>query len=981
MPTVCSLKRFFFVLSVLMASLSTDLQSQEGLESRFVVDLEKSDNEWKVFLSNALKQANSFARDHKTDFFVEALIDFKAHKRATIIDEVRFSADKPRGAGGDLTLGSEFYFLNQQSGRDSLVFPLGVKSKNSNSDLKNRHFDEFNIQFSGIPGFPVCEPDFKLTSKIPAFREKGSKELHNFSFHKREEYSKDFAIDFENQARMRKDLGYQLRRLINLEPHDAWFFSQEEQIVVFQKRVDKGITDPGYIDILLRKRVTIDHVNILIRDDATNSGDRLIHFYEIPQPESIDSHLMRVRLDLRKAVGDAFGEGKSTKFRVKELFLHVSTTGNLAWKDDLGVVGINFLKVRNSSGDSNVEKLSGRVETIDGDAFRLIAELPVLQSIESLEVRFNALKGSPCAVRFDYASLISIGQEMMPIYADADRAFLSDASQGHRKLRKTGLVSAAEIIFELPMGIRINAASDASPIIKNLGQRLKIDSDTYLYFSAEHDGFADVNLLTGVDRLSLGQIPLNKAVRISEDNRTITGIELTFSRSSVHPENRIGTLYFMRENLTTTVDSLSSPMPNFSRVYPIASQADQHSAQHVFGPGFAKGVLTQESNYVEFSVPIDKPLQSTSNLDLDYEFKPGEMQNKCFLSLRFNFEHAVFEQPFCSESFAGHLSIPIQEFIDSKKIDKTLGNLLSIDWMVVNPNKKSNNFTVYDMKFSYFSWGVNTVGDMLLEVPLILADAKPIHLSEASLAEVIKSGLVKDVWVRLDENAFRFMSKAGRNLGFPNNQFLRIKKLAIEPTEFIDWYVSGGNAPDVKSEYSIHFLIILASILILIFYLGKRRYWINWRVTYFAKVTKWRERLASLGRPSFRRYLISLRAIALLVLLVISYYLGNFSNLGHSYYLSWFGDVVGVFLSIEIIQLTARWLARRNNFALATFISRRSRVYFVTAVLMAFAMFVLLATDIILIAERFGVIMFYALVMGCLLELKALRRSTKQFYS
>jgi hypothetical protein len=214
-----------------------------------------------------------------------------------------------------------FWRGNKDSRSPNLTLPLDLD--NGGMPLKLSDFEEFWIDYSSLPGIPLCmSPQINFQVGIIPYTDypKVLQDIHVTSNAAPYYLLKPLTtIDAMSADWKEKNYGFLIRRMLGLAPDEDWRYSQQQKNGIMQRRMHLQLNNVEVIDIEVSPGIIVERINLMVDRKDSFGGKELLEFTDLRENISPDGR-SSIRLNVREALEKRFA--KESAENVKQLAMH-----------------------------------------------------------------------------------------------------------------------------------------------------------------------------------------------------------------------------------------------------------------------------------------------------------------------------------------------------------------------------------------------------------------------------------------------------------------------------------------------------------------------------------------------------------------------------------------------------------------------------------------------------------------------------------
>lgn len=222
-----------------------------------------------------------------------------------------------------------------------------------------------------------------------------------------------------------KGIGYLLRRYLNLVEDERWYYAQNEQNVVIQRRLDQDISADEALELILAPGNTLDLINLRVTVEPSGTSQLLLNEQLKPRTPLTDGR-NGWRINLRQALRNAFPQEVAEnaqkvgqhRFHLREIFTFVPGQAQTI------AASQPIRRVTLLGGATNLQLSLPLHETkTSANQHHLSVDLSALQKLPDTTPQQVQLwltppdNNTPCVIRLDRARFTGIRERRLPLFA------------------------------------------------------------------------------------------------------------------------------------------------------------------------------------------------------------------------------------------------------------------------------------------------------------------------------------------------------------------------------------------------------------------------------------------------------------------------------------------------------------------------------------------------------------------------------------
>lgn len=373
-------------------------------------------------------------------FAAKAQLAFKTGNQQMVAEGLEFHVDHSAvaHANGWRSQG-ELYYFSRKNGDQGPPLPLPLVPDQGQKPSRSGDFDQFWIDYTPVPGIPLCTPQVGFRLTVSPYTEKSGARYDLLAYNGvAHPLLKPLAtIDAANASWKEREYAYLARRVLGLSPDVDWRYVQSEKNVVLQRRLHERLDDVEAIDIALSPGTSIELVNLMVsRKDNYGAGE-LVQFSGFPKDSTLPDGQPGVRLNLREALQERFPkawtehakEPGKQHFYLQEIFLYIpGHAGTIAVTKP-----VRRLALLGNKKDENkalaqyhadvVQTLPSSVVRVNAYRRRIVVDLRGLTRRGQVDLQKIKLflvppkDATSCAIHLERAQEVSTYDGRMPVFA------------------------------------------------------------------------------------------------------------------------------------------------------------------------------------------------------------------------------------------------------------------------------------------------------------------------------------------------------------------------------------------------------------------------------------------------------------------------------------------------------------------------------------------------------------------------------------
>jgi hypothetical protein len=371
-----------------------------------------------------LKKLQTGAYGKWEDFTAKARLVFKTDNRLLVDQSKNFALDSPISKFPKEWKKNKQLFSWRKNGRNRLPLNMPLTLAKENLTLQLSNYDELWLDFSALPGVPLCTPELELGFKpydqkdgklqtLVARTDAGSK-LTGLSDSSLKDH---FSIDATKANWKKKDFNYRAKRVLGLSPEKNWFYTQDPDYAVLQHRLHASLDNVEALDILLAPGVRAEAINLFVSDNDNFRRGKMIGFAELANKAHPSGDPSAVRLNLRDALGNTSQSDKHKIF-LQEIIIFIGGDAS-ALVNSKPVRKISFLINDNKQS----EKLKSKIVDINKLNQRLVVDVRKVSQQGEVDLNKTMLQLQPslevlsCAIRIEQLQAVRAHNREVPAFA------------------------------------------------------------------------------------------------------------------------------------------------------------------------------------------------------------------------------------------------------------------------------------------------------------------------------------------------------------------------------------------------------------------------------------------------------------------------------------------------------------------------------------------------------------------------------------
>lgn len=293
-----------------------------------------------------------------------------------------------------------------------ISIPLKIEAGTSLEDYSN-----FQVNFTALPSLAICTPGLQITlgqGDNPQILRSANAGL----------LQETLALDSTLAPWTEKGIGYLLRRQLNLVEDERWYYAQNEQNVVIQRRLDQDISADEELELILAPGSTLDLLNLRVTVEPSGTSQLLLNEQLKPRTPLTDGRngwKINLRQALRKAfpqeIADNTQQTGQNRFHLREIFIFIPGQAQaIAASQPLRRVAL-------LGGAANLQfSLPISEAEIDSTRYRFSVDLDPLKKLPDTNIHQIQLwltppdKTVPCAIQLDQLRLTGTRERRLPLF-------------------------------------------------------------------------------------------------------------------------------------------------------------------------------------------------------------------------------------------------------------------------------------------------------------------------------------------------------------------------------------------------------------------------------------------------------------------------------------------------------------------------------------------------------------------------------------
>jgi hypothetical protein len=378
------------------------------------------------------------------DFTAKAHLTFKKDKRPMVASIWPFVFQAPTEEGllvnGWRGEGTSYFWRQDM---DALVLPLTIPlvPENGAKPLQLEDFNEFWLDYTSVPGIPLCVP--KIEFKASIFYSNGSNITASTSGEMgidRANFKSFRTIDAARENWKKKGYGYLVSRMFGFAPDEDWRYVQNQRHGVMQRRMHIQLDNVEVLEIAVAPDTVIERINLTVGQNDNNGSGELVEFdrrvlASSLQNITLDDGRQVIRLNLSEELEKVFAKESAENmkepgkhhFYLQEIFVYIPGEASVI-SENKPVKSLTFLErvkgERRQKSKSMLQGVTLASHFIGAHSFRqrMVVDMSELSEKGKVDLKSTKLLLLPpmgaasCAIRIKEKQVVGIYSGNIPSF-------------------------------------------------------------------------------------------------------------------------------------------------------------------------------------------------------------------------------------------------------------------------------------------------------------------------------------------------------------------------------------------------------------------------------------------------------------------------------------------------------------------------------------------------------------------------------------
>lgn len=427
---------FSFSNPTMVSPLTKDSTFHQTLPiyTRPSADNPESDQRLRNGQNLSFQKLQSGAYGNLEDFTSKARLAFKTEKRKVIVKTKTFSFDSPISKLPKGWRKHKQVFSWKENGQNRLPLKMPLTFSKRDLPIQPSNIHELWLDFSAIPGVPLCIPEMELGLEVRTSDRKDGKpqtlvartdvasQLTGLSGSSLKNH---VSIDVTKSNWKEKDFSYLAKRVLGLSPDEDWLYTQDPDYAVLQHRLHASLDNVEALDILFAPGIRPAAINLFVNSTDNFRHGKMIGFADLMNKARFPGDPSTARLNLRDGLKKHFAKEWAENinqpgrhnFYLQEIIIFTPGQASTLVNSN-PVKKISFLVNNNPL----FEKLETKVIGMSKIPQRLVVDVREISQqrkfdFEKTRLLLHPSEASHCAIRIEELQAVSTYNEDTPIFA------------------------------------------------------------------------------------------------------------------------------------------------------------------------------------------------------------------------------------------------------------------------------------------------------------------------------------------------------------------------------------------------------------------------------------------------------------------------------------------------------------------------------------------------------------------------------------